>query len=200
MPGGQLRHPQYLFPRLFELSALPRQQEGRRENAWQMGSTLRRWPRGHCFSSHSIGSDAASWAHLVARESGKCRVLLGRQVLLWNSGLLLLKGKAREWTLGTSSCLCHNRFLVWSPVWFYYWGNGNIKYQVLNVLLLNSGLNTRNLKNNKQIKLKQSEDQFCGLLGHLDHFTGKNLWSDLHQASWLGCQLTNVQSVGRICL
>ena len=28
MPGGQLRHPQYLFPRLFELSALPRQQEG----------------------------------------------------------------------------------------------------------------------------------------------------------------------------
>lgn len=30
MPGGQLRHPQYLFPRLFELSALPRQQEGRK--------------------------------------------------------------------------------------------------------------------------------------------------------------------------
>lgn len=40
------------------------------------------------------------------------------QVPIWNSGLLLLERKAREWTLGTSCCLCHHLFPVWSSVWF----------------------------------------------------------------------------------
>lgn len=62
-------------------------------------------------SSHLAGSDAASQVFLVTRESKKCRLLLS--VLICNSGLLLLKGKSRGWTLQTGGCLCHS-LSVWS--------------------------------------------------------------------------------------
>lgn len=103
----------------------------------------------HRFSSHLIGSDAASQVHLVTRESEKCRLLLS--VLICNSGLLLLKGKSRGWTLRTGGCLCHS---------LSDWSQSSSITEAMEILstkyqmfyFMDSVLES--LKNNKQITLK----------------------------------------------
>ena len=101
MPGGQLWHPQYQFPRLF---ATFQPEERMKGKCMASGFIFEMTQRGtHHFNCHPIGSDGASGTYLVPREPGHANSQLGSRVLSSNSRPLLLKGKAREWTLRTSS-------------------------------------------------------------------------------------------------